>query len=193
MKPMLYYRIMAKILKTGADWDKLAPAEENAIEYAHNVLNDEPVRETNGIYSLEYCLAHSGETINKRYRDQKYMDEIDLQIPDMLNQYSTKAPIVVYRGVDDEIYQMMIDAARHSKGVDLKEKAFLATSFVKGHEINTKIKLRIYLPAGTHAVYMGDVNYEEKTNYEVTVQYDAELKIISIDKEYINCLLLKTA
>ena len=75
----------------------------------------------------------------------------------------------------------------------MKEKAFLATSFVKGHEINTKIKLRIYLPAGTHAVYMGDVNYEEKTYYEVTVQYDAELKIISIDKEYINCLLLKTA
>ena len=193
MKPMLYYRIMASLLHTGADWDKLAPIEENAIEYAHKILNPEPTRKNNGTYSLEYCLAYSGESINERYRNKKNLNEIDLQIPNMLNQYSTKTPIVVYRGVEPKTFREMIEAARHIKGVDLKEKGFLATSLVKGHERPTKIRLRIYIPTDSHAVYMGDVNYEEKKYYEVTIQHNAELKIISIDSEYINCLLLKTA
>lgn len=194
MHSTLFYRIKDIFTKTGASWDQLAPSKDTAIDFAHDNLNPDPERMINAYkYSLEYCLAHNGESINKRYRDQNYMDDIDLQMPYMLNQYSTKAPIVVYRGVDPEIYQEMINAARHIKGVDLKEKAFLSTSLVKGHERPAIIKLRIYIPAGTHAVYMGDVNYEEKKYYEVTIQHNSELKIISIDKEYINCKLIATA
>lgn len=75
---------------------------------------------------------------------------------------------------------------------DLYEKGFLATSLVKGHEINSKIKLRIYVPAGTKCVYMGNVN-EEQGFYEVDVMHSSKLKIISMDDEYINCELLATA
>ena len=66
------------------------------------------------------------------------------------------------------------------------------TSLVKGCELQYTNKLRIYLPKGTSAVYKGDINYRQDL-YEVDIQHGAQLKIISIDSEYINCLLIKTA
>ena len=39
---------------------------------------------------------------------------------------------------------------------------------------------------------MGNVN-EEQGYYEVDVMHSSKLKIISMDKEYINCKLLETA
>ena len=145
-------------------------------------------------YSLEYCLAHSGEIINERYRcdNHDYKDDIDKQIPSMVAQYTTKIPLVLYRGVCDYVYELMVRKAKGVEGTDLLEKGFLATSLVKGHEINYPIKLRIYVPAGTHVVYQGNVNYEQNF-YEVDIQHEAHLKIISKDDIYINCLLLKTA
>ena len=86
----------------------------------------------------------------------------------------------------------MKENAKNLPDCDLYEKGFLATSLVKGHEINTEIKLRIYVPAGTKCVYMGNVN-EEQGYYEVDVMHSSKLKIISMDKEYINCKLLETA
>ena len=68
MKPYLYYRIIEKIHKFGTKWDKLSPSEENAIEFAYANINPEPERmiETSK-FSLEYCLAYSGVSINKRF------------------------------------------------------------------------------------------------------------------------------
>ena len=86
----------------------------------------------------------------------------------------------------------MKENARNMNDCDLYEKGFLATSLVKGHEINSEIKLRIYVPAGTKCVYMGNVN-EEQGFYEVDVMHSSKLKIISMDDEYINCELLETA
>ena len=55
MKPLLFYRIKDKLKNTGADWDKLAPTEENAIEFAHEHINPEPVQKIDVYkYSLEY-------------------------------------------------------------------------------------------------------------------------------------------
>lgn len=86
----------------------------------------------------------------------------------------------------------MKENANNMTDCDLYEKGFLATSLVKGHEINSKIKLRIFVPAGTKCVYMGNVN-EEQGFYEVDVMHSSKLKIISMDDEYINCELLATA
>ena len=86
----------------------------------------------------------------------------------------------------------MKENAKNMTDCDLYEKGFLATSLVKGHEINSKIKLRIFVPAGTKCVYMGNVN-EEQGFYEVDVMHSSKLKIISMDDEYINCELLATA
>lgn len=188
----LFLRIKGKFQNIGANWDKLAPTMELAIEYAHNHINQEPERMIDANhYSMEYCLAQSGETVNERYR-QNRQDEIDLKIGDMVAQHTTDTDLVLYRGVCDYVYDLMKENAKDIPDCDLYEKGFLATSLVKGHEINSKIKLRIYVPAGTKCVYQGNVN-EEQGFYEVDVMHSSKLKIISIDDEYINCKLLATA
>jgi len=194
MVKALFYRIKEFICKIGASWDKLALDEINATEYAETHINKEPDRYINGStthFSMEYCLAHSGESINERFRENR-PDKIDLQIADTLDTHRTDTDLIVYRGVCDHVYELMIENAKSHEGVDLFEKGFMATSLVKTHELNYKKKLRIYVPAGSKCVFMGNVNYEPNF-FEVTIQHDAALKIISIDKEYINCRLLRTA
>ena len=86
----------------------------------------------------------------------------------------------------------MKENAKAVGGCDLYEKGFLACSLVKGREINSKLKLRIYVPAGSKVVYQGNVN-DEQGFYEADVMHSSKLKIESIDSTYINCRLLETA
>ena len=190
MKPFFYYRIIERIYNVGAIWDKMAPSEENAINFAHNNINQEPERYVEGgSFSLEYCLAYSGETINERYRCDN-PEEIDLRIADMIALHVTKVPLVVYRGVSKVVFEQMKKNAKYMKGVDLYEKSFLQTSLVKQCEIKERCRLRIYVPEGTQAVYLGNVN-EEQFYYEVDLQHGAELKVVSMDEKYINCRLIR--
>lgn len=192
MIPTILYRIIGKFRNIGTTWDKLAPTKEQAIKYAHTYINQEPEKMIDAThYSLEYCLAHSGESVNERYR-QNRTDEIDIKIGEMVAQHTTDTDLVLYRGVCDYVYTLMKENAKNIPGCDLYEKGFLATSLVKGCEINYKIKLRIYVHAGTKCVYQGNVN-DEQGYYEVDVMHGSKLKIISIDNEYINCKLLATA
>ena len=189
MKPLIYYRIKGIFKNIGKEWDKLSPSQENAIEFAHKYINSEPVRMLDAFrYSPEYVLAHYGEMINTRYREERE-DEEDINIANMVATHMTKRPIVVYRGTCDYVFNQMIKNAKNIKGVDLIDKAFLQSSLVKGAEINSRLKLRIYMPVGTNAVYLGNVN-EEQFYYEVVIQRGTKLKIISIDKEYINCMVM---
>lgn len=192
MIPEFLYRIKGKFQNIGANWDKLAPSKEQAIDYAHKHINQEPERMIDvHRYSLEYCLAHSGEIVNERYRQDR-QEDIDLQIGDMVSQHTTDTDLVLYRSVCDYVYDLMKENAKDMLDCDLYEKGFLASSLVKGQELNYKTKLRIYVPAGTKCVYMGNVN-EEQGFYEVDVMHGSKLKIISIDDKYINCQLLATA
>ena len=186
-----FYKIQDIIHHTGRTWDALSVTKEQAIEFAHKYINPEPERMIDAThYSMEYCLAHSGESINERYRQGK-VDETDIKIAKVVAQNKTERDLVLYRGVCDYVYALMIENAKDKPDCDLYEKGFLATSLVKGCEINYKIKLRIYIPAGTKCIYQGNVN-DEQYYYEVDVMYGAKLKIASIDKEYINCRLLST-
>lgn len=192
MKPTLFYRIKDKFQNIGDRWDNLSPTQEETIEFAHSHINPEPDRMIdNNHYSMEYCLAHSGESINERYR-QNRPDDIDTQISKTVEKNTTDTDIILYRGVCSYVYSLMIKNAKDIPDCDLYEKGFLATSLLKGHELNSEIKLRIYVPSGTKAIYQGNVNYEPNF-YEVDVMHGAKLKIISIDKTYINCKLLETA
>lgn len=189
MKPFFYYRIIGKLCNIGAILDDIAPLEENAIEFAHVNINPEPPKRiTATCYSLEYCLAHSGESINERFRKDR-TDEDDKKIVEMVAQHTTKVPLVLYRGVCEAVFQQTIENARNMGDTDLYEKSFLQTSLVNGHESNSKYHLRIFVPAGTQAVYLGNVN-DEQFYYEVDLQHGARLKILSIDDEYINCKLI---
>ena len=140
---------------------------------------------------MEYCLAYSAESINERFR-QNRADDTDNQIAEMMNTHTTDADLILYRGICDYVYELMITNANGIKGIDFLEKGFMCTSLIKGHELNYEKKLRLYVPAGSKVTYMGNVNYEPNF-YEVDIQREAKLKIVSIDKEYINCRLLGTA
>ena len=94
-------------------------------------------------YSMEYCLAHYGESINGRYRENR-TDEDDIKIGEMVAEHTTDTDLVLYRGICDYVYDLMKENAKGIPDCDLYEKGFLATSLVKGHETNSKIKLRIY-------------------------------------------------
>lgn len=192
MKNKLFYHLKEKIKHIGADWDNLAPDKDTAIEYAHRHINPEPEQMIDEKhYSMQYCFAHSGESVNERFR-QNRADNIDLQIAEMVASNTTDTDLVLYRGVCDYVFDLMKKNAKNMPDCDLYEKGFLATSLVKGQELNYKIKLRIYVPAGTKCVYMGNVNNEQGF-YEVDVMNNSKLKIISIDDKYINCKLLATA
>lgn len=190
MKNILYYKLKEKLIKTGEHWEQYSPKEEHAIEYAHTFINPEPERKSKGMYSIPYLLASSGETINERFR-YNHITDIDKQIAATVALNHTKTDIVLYRGVSPLVWELMKENAKQIPHCDLYEKGFLSCSLLKGHEIPSKIRLRIFVPARTPAIYMGNVNYEQKY-YEVVINYGAELKIISIDDTYINVELLKT-
>ena len=192
MIPTLFYRIKDAILGIGASWDKLAPDKDTAIEFAHNHINEEPERMIDmNHYTMEYCLAHSGESVNERFR-QNRADKTDLKIAAMVDEHTTDTDLVLYRGVCDHVFELMQKNAKKIPDCDLYEKGFLACSLVKGQELNYRIKLRIYVPAGSKCVYQGNVN-DEQGFYEVDVMHGSKLRIESIDSEYINCRLLETA
>lgn len=142
-------------------------------------------------YTMEYCLAHSGESINERFRQDR-TDEVDLKVAAMVNEHTTDTDLVLYRGICKYVFDLMKENAKAVGDCDLYEKGFLACSLVKGCEINSKLKLRIYVPAGSKVVYQGNVN-DEQGFYEVDVMHSSKLKIISADKTYINCKLIETA
>lgn len=189
-----YYKAKEIFTHTGADWDQLAPDDEvNAIDFAHKYINKEPQKKiASSKYSLEYCLAHSGETINEHFR-REHTDNEDRRIAKMIAQNTCKTDLILYRGVCPYVYDLMKENAKQLRirGIDLYEKGFLQCSLVKGHEIKSKTRLRIYVPAGTKCIYLGNVN-DEQDFYEVDIMHGAKLKIISIDEPYINCRLIET-
>lgn len=188
----LLYRIKELFLNNAKRWDALAQTESSVVNFAHDNINPEPEKFSGNTmhYSLAYCLASSGESINARFRSDHSTD-IDLQIRDALAVNHTKTPLILYRGVCEHVYQQMLQNAANRKHIDLYEKGFMSTSLIKSHEIPSEHHLRIYAPAGTSCMYMGDVN-DELAYYEVVIQCGSSLRIESIDEKYINCRLIDT-
>ena len=189
MRKIWIYKIKEKFSKVGKKWDEMAQTKDTVIEFAHANINAEPIKMLDeNHFSMEYCLAHSGESINERLRGNR-ADDIDKKIIKMVQSHRTATPLILYRGVCEHSFELMIKNAKEIKDVDLLEKGFLATSLVKGHELNYKTKLRIYVPEGTNCIYMGNVN-DELGFYEVDIINGTGLRIISADKEYINCVVV---
>ena len=60
MMPIIIYRIKDIFSPVANTWDKLSPTEEEAINFAHTYINQEPKKMIDAThYSLEYCLDHS--------------------------------------------------------------------------------------------------------------------------------------
>lgn len=189
-KSILYLK--EKIYNIGTNWDEIGIKKDEIDTFVVKFLNNEPNRiDENGEFSLEYLLASSGMSISDRFRDG-HPEEKDHKIEEMLKKYKTKTQVIVYRGIPQALFEKMYLWAKNVKGVDLIDEGFLSTSLIKGHEEAEKVRLRILIPKGINAVYMGDVAFEKEKYYELTVQRGAQLKIISVDDTYYNCKLLRT-
>lgn len=185
----LKLRMYDKKHHISTDWDTQSVQEKDAKKFAYNNINKEPEKPKQGTdYSTNtyYKLAASGETINGRLRNG---ENTDMDIINMVKSNHTKASLILYRGVCDDVYQKMLLNAKNISDVDYVERGFLCCSLVKGHHINGEICFRIFVPKGTPAAYMGSVN-NEPGYYEVDVLCGCKLKIISIDSEFVNCELV---
>lgn len=185
--------IIKKNRNVGSEWDKLAPSREQAVEFAHVNINEEPQKYVGDSmrYTAEYTLAHYMELLNNDLRKDR-IDKDGMHVEKMLSEHTTDTDLVLYRGVHESVYSLMKENAKEVGGCDLYEKGFMACCLVKGQELKTDIRLRIYVPAGSHVVFQGNVN-EEPDFYEVDIQRGAKLQVISSDDKYINCRLLETA
>lgn len=191
MRNILYYRLKGLLCRTGAKWDKQSVTWKNAVTYAHANINPEPeVYMKNTLhYTWEGCLARYSEDISWRYRWDR-PDADDLAIADMVESHSTQVPLILYRGVCEDVFQLMLENAEELEDTDLYEKGFMPTSLVKGSEILSDYQLRIHVPAGAHVVYLGNVNNELSRYPEVVIQRGSKLRIHSICGGYINCELI---
>ena len=185
---ILFLKLKNIILQTSKEWDKLSPTENNVEAFVQKNLNSE-INTNNPDYYNAHYLAQQGERINKHFRSDT-QDNSELNVEKMLYNYNTKIDIVLYRGVDERVFNDMLKYAKNISDCDLYEKGFLSTSLIKGKEIQHHNRLRIFIPAGTNCIYLGKINNEEY--YEVVVQRRAKLKIISADKVYLNCILIDT-
>lgn len=187
-----YFRLKEKRLNIGVKWDRINPPKDDDFE-AHliNIFNPEPSKNNEeGLPTNEYRFAPSDYS-NKILRDG-YVTEPYREFIEMLNNYSSKEEFVVYRGIPEELFSQMKKDAKNIPGVDLVDKGFMATAAIIDTEFKPKIRLRIKLPKGTNAIYLGNVNNEKEYYYEIRIQCGAQLKIVSIDDTYINCELLRT-
>ena len=193
MLPLIIYRIKDKFLNIGQKWDQLAPDQAHAIEFAHTHINPEPLHTPIGTPPPpEFFLARKGDEINHYYRQDTPKEEYK-KISAMMAKHSTDIDLVLYRGICPDVYKSMKRNARKKSNCNLFEKGYLSCSLVKGKEKRAIYHLRIFIPAGTHVTYLGNVNGEENVYYEVAVQHSSKLKVISKDNKYINCLLTETA
>lgn len=190
MGPELYYRIEHSE-SVGIEWDHLAPKEDDAVRFACENINPEPKdRTSNNMWSPEYVLAHYGMMLNWRYRDYG-IDPDHQYVSDLLSLHYSTRDHVIYRGVCVAVFKLMLENTSFLENVDLYEKGYMHCSLVKGCEIKNMIRLRIFVPKGSHLIYLGNVN-KEPWWYEVAIQHGAKLRIVSKDDQYINCILLST-
>lgn len=186
----LKLRMYDKKHHISTNWDIKSFPAEYADDLAHEYINKEPEKPKQGTdnsTNTYYRLAAFGKSINARLR--KGVNNDDMDIINMVKSNHTKASLILYRGVCDDVYQKMLLNAKNISDVDYVERGFLCCSLVKDHHINEEICFRIFVPEGTPAAYMGSVS-NEPGYYEVDVLCGCKLKIISIDNEFVNCKLV---
>lgn len=170
-------------------WENYKITKEEAHKFGEMYINKEPIAKNGYKFTLEYELSHYGDSINENLRRNNITPKI-LQMTNLIANNKTKKDIVIYRGVCEAVYKQMINNTSNLNEIDLYEKGFFYSSLVEGHEIQSSYQLRVFVPIGTNALYQGNVN-NDINRFEVILQRDTKLKILSIDNKYINCIIIQ--
>ena len=131
MRNLNYLKMVERELDVSSAWDAKASSQRNIHSFVNTYLNPEPARyQPDGSYSLAYCLAAAGESINDQLRSGIITPRIQEIIEMFDDTYKAKCDLILYRGVSKFVYNQMVDNATDMPGVDLLEKGFLQTSLI---------------------------------------------------------------
>ncbi len=184
-----YFIIKELLFGYGEKMDKKVSEIKDVHEYALKNVSKEPDM-------IE--LAHSNR-LNKSILgySKEYSSEQIKACIEAVNGNIIKNNITVYRGVKEQMfsehtYTKMKQAACEYNCDLYSKELFVSTSLDKKvAEAYGDVILRINVPVGSHALYLGRIN--EPYNYEVLL-YDIKLKVLSIkkidNKKYVTCKLV---
>jgi len=189
-----YFRLMAILKKNYInEWDQYLISEDGVHEFVHKYINDSPsMYDENGL-TWQYIACTSGSTINDclRYGGlNNNVARIIKQADEGIAKIQIKKDVVVFRDYTEYNFINAVKCAKNDEDADVLEPSFLQTKLVKTTQKHGNVNLKIYVPMGTNGIYYGDVCGEEKIYFELTFKRKRKLKIVSIDDEYINCILI---
>lgn len=178
------------------NWKKHIASAETVEDFAHKILNNDPdTRDENGYLTLENILASSCVSISDTYRCGGSTDHLK-KIEDMMQQYKTNAPIILYRGVSDVPYEKMIKATTKlgESGTDFYELGYMSCSLLKEKSSPYKVQLIIYCPPFSNIIYLGHCNDQEEPEcrYECIINRGARLQIVKQENNTFYCILKST-
>lgn len=194
---------LQNFLKTQADgmnpdtWWKYECSNASVEATASKYINEEPTKE---LQPLARILASSSPTISDAYRfDNAFISNYEIYT-DMVSNYRSKAPFILYRGASSVPFECMVNAANdlQETNVDFYEKGFLSCSLLPEYatKVNGRKQFKIFCMPGTNMIYLGHINDAEEPNqqcrYEVVVQRGAKLQLLREDSDYYYCLLRST-
>ena len=186
-------------------WDMLSIGENEVSQITSEYLNKDfgdsyhLPEELKDLKIINDYLVKS-DTYNQYMRNGcsriQHFNEVISNVSTILDGFITKETLLVYRGCRKEIYDEMQKFAKneglgHDYLVDL---SFISTSLIKGEAFSPEngfegnIMLRILLPKGSRAFYVGNLIGELK-RHEVLLPSGSQFRIVSRDDEYINCIL----
>ena len=178
-------------------WWKYEFSPKTVEELAHKYIHEELKKDS---LSLERILASSSPSISDAYRLNE-QEPVEFEpYTDMLRQYQTAVPLILYRGVSSVPFDKMIESATALADPEIQyyEKGFLSCSLLPEYasKISGIKQFKLFCMPGTNVIYMGHINDEEEPNkqcrYECVVQRGAQLQLIHEDSKYYYCIIKKT-
>lgn len=161
-------------------------------EWAKNTFKKLTITEEKNLYAYT-----NSESINKEIRMGEKLsscnEKTDMYLSKIIDENIIKESIVVYRGIIKEAYECMKKAYKdkYPYSVDnnkLLEKAYMSTSMLKEKIIHSDYQLRIVVPKGTHAIYIGNISYSP-SQVELLLGKNTVLEIIKYTDKYIYAIV----
>ncbi len=191
----LKYLFNGHIKKIGQDWDKMAPSKNDTDIFAERVIDN-----SGNYQGYDYEISNSRNNMLRDVIAGRSDFLPDNEIPkmiEMVSSFTCKEDIVLYRWVNHESFVNTKVDAGFMNDVVFYDPGFTFCSFSKkGYDfMPAYIHFRIFVPAGSH-VYPTFIRVPKKreavSTNEVIIANGAKMKLVSIDQNYWNVVLLST-
>ena len=187
------YRLSEKDAYNPTSWWMYVVSRRQAEASAHRSINSEIPKNHD---SLEWKLATSCAEISDHYRFNDPNRSIYDIYANMLANYQTFVPLILFRGASAIPYEQMVKSAQElgDPNIDLYEKGFMSCSLLPEYASSfTGYKqFVIFVRPLSNVMYVGHLaDGYSQFSYECIVQKGSQLKIVAESEQYIYCVLEK--